>query len=325
MTNFETPGPINVSTQAFPPDKRLAMWREIYGRNIGNFDIEPIGDGPFHADVVFHPLPGVGVAIGSRSAAHYRITRELARRGRDIIVLSMLRSGVATTSQLGKQATCGVGDAVVLTATEPSTSTLHGMGSFVTLSLPRPAIEAMVPDLSSRLAQHVRGDNVALRLLIKYLDVMVGADLATPDVARSVSAHILDLAALAIGAPGDRAAVAGRRGAKAARLSAIRFEIMAELGRHDLSVEATATRHGISQRYLGKLFEEEGTTFKAFALAQRIAKAHRMLTDPRCRLSITQIAYDSGFGDISYFNRTFRRVHGATPSDIRKSTLRDRD
>jgi AraC-like DNA-binding protein len=33
--------------------------------------------------------------------------------------------------------------------------------------------------------------------------------------------------------------------------------------------------------------------------------------------SITAIAFDAGFGDLSYFNRTFRRRYGATPSDIR--------
>ena len=30
------------------------------------------------------------------------------------------------------------------------------------------------------------------------------------------------------------------------------------------------------------------------------------------------IAYDVGFGDLSYFNRVFRRRYGATPSDIRQ-------
>jgi len=33
--------------------------------------------------------------------------------------------------------------------------------------------------------------------------------------------------------------------------------------------------------------------------------------------SISSIAYDVGFGDLSYFNRAFRRRYDATPSDIR--------
>jgi len=66
------------------------------------------------------------------------------------------------------------------------------------------------------------------------------------------------------------------------------------------------------------LFESEGTTFTEYVLAQRLAHAHRMLTDPRRAVDkISTIASDAGFNDLSYFNRTFRRRFGATPSDVR--------
>jgi AraC-like DNA-binding protein len=43
-----------------------------------------------------------------------------------------------------------------------------------------------------------------------------------------------------------------------------------------------------------------------------------MLRDRRFSTrSIVSIAYDSGFGDRSYFNRTFRRRYGTTPTEIR--------
>ena len=35
------------------------------------------------------------------------------------------------------------------------------------------------------------------------------------------------------------------------------------------------------------------------------------------RVSTGSIAYDVGFGDLSYFNRCFRRAYGATPSGVR--------
>jgi len=305
---------------ASPPRSRLALWREIYGRNIANVDIEPIGDAPFHADVTFRQLPEVGIAIGSRSAAHYRVTAELAARGRDITALSILRSGVARATQFGNEVIAGVGSASVLTSTDPSTSTLLCHGSFVTLALSRPAIAALFPHFTSAFGRPIQSDNAALRLLIRYLDTLEGGAGLSLEIARSVSTHILDLAALAMGAGGDHAQLARDRGAKAARLTAIRADIMAELGHQDLSTEAIAARHGISPRYVRKLFEQDGTSFSAFVLAERLAKAHRMLIDPRCvSLSITQIAHESGFGNISYFNRTFRRLHGATPSDIRQA------
>jgi AraC-like DNA-binding protein len=34
------------------------------------------------------------------------------------------------------------------------------------------------------------------------------------------------------------------------------------------------------------------------------------------------IAYDAGFGDLSYFNRSFKRRYGATPRDVRNESAR---
>jgi AraC-like DNA-binding protein len=104
----------------------------------------------------------------------------------------------------------------------------------------------------------------------------------------------------------------------AARLRAIKTDIVENLGRSDLSVGEIAARHGLTPRYVQMLFESEGTTFTEFLLGQRLAQAHRMLTDFRfAERSVTSVAFDAGFGDLSYFDRVFRRSYGATPSDVR--------
>ena len=298
------------------------MWREIYGRGIANVDIQPIGDEPFHGEVSFNLLPNVSIAAGSRSPAHYCVTPELVGRGsKDIIVLSMLRSGAASATQFGQELISGIGSASVLTPTDPSTSTMLTHGSFVTVALSRPMIAALAPDYAQAFGRPIPASSAALTLLVRYLDVVrAGNELTNPAIGQSVSDHIIDLAALALGTRGDYAEMARQRGAKAARLAAIRSDILRGLGRSDLSTEFIAARHGISPRYVRKLFEENGSSFSAFVLGERVAKAHRMLVDRRYgHLNITQIAQESGFGDISYFNRAFRRHFGATPSDFREA------
>ena len=235
----------------------------------------------------------------------------------------MLRKGMATVAQFGKEETIGVGSACVLTSTDPSTSTLHSRGSFITLALPRATLSAIVPEFSSALGRQIGADNRALRLLARYLDIVTASgDLMSPEIASRIATHITDLAALAIGARGDRADAARQRSANDVRLLAIRSEIALMLGRPSLSAAAVAASQGISMRHLRRLFEQNGTSFSAFVLAQRLAKALGMLRDRRYdQLSITQIAYEAGFSDLSYFNRTFRRVHGATPSDVRRESM----
>jgi AraC-like DNA-binding protein len=71
------------------------------------------------------------------------------------------------------------------------------------------------------------------------------------------------------------------------------------------------------------LVEEEGTTFSAYSLDQRLLNAKRMLTSPsHAQWTIGAIALQAGFGDLSYFNRSFRRRYGTTPSDVRVETAR---
>jgi AraC-like DNA-binding protein len=325
MQDFQLFRAVRISTQDIAEDKRLATWREMYGRGINNVDIEPIGDVPFRADVTFNLLPNLGIAAGSRSPAHYSVTRELAGRGRDIVAISILRSGIASATQFGKPLLGGVGSASVLASDAPSTSTLHSDGSFITLALSRPALAALVPDYSSAFGRPISSDNPALRLLIRYLDVVqAGAEVVNREIAHRVSTHVFDLAALALGACGDVAEIARQRGAKAARFEAIRSDILGRIGQSDLSAEGIAARHGISSRYVRKLFEEGGSSFSTFVLAERLLRVRRMLVDRRyAHLNIARIAHENGFGDVSYFNRAFRRHFGATPSDFREAARRE--
>jgi AraC-like DNA-binding protein len=86
----------------------------------------------------------------------------------------------------------------------------------------------------------------------------------------------------------------------------------------ELSVNAVALRHGVTPRYIQKLFEDDGDTFSEYLLERRLAEAHRSLADPHlANRSISTIAFNAGFSDLSYFNRTYRRRFGATPTETR--------
>ena len=102
----------------------------------------------------------------------------------------------------------------------------------------------------------------------------------------------------------------------------LKADVAANLGSRDLSVITVAKRQGITPRYLHMLFEAEGTSFSQFVLEQRLASAHDMLADWRFdHLTITAVAYAAGFGDLSYFNHSFRGRYGATPREVRKEQL----
>ena len=133
-----------------------------------------------------------------------------------------------------------------------------------------------------------------------------------------VSSHVYDLVALALGADRDVAENARAGGLAAARLNEAKAYVLAHLRRPGLSLAEIAKLQGVTPRYLRMLFEREGVTFSQFVRDRRLELAHRMLSSDRfADRSISLIAYDAGFGDLSHFNHAFRARYGATPSDIR--------
>jgi transcriptional regulator GlxA family with amidase domain len=121
-----------------------------------------------------------------------------------------------------------------------------------------------------------------------------------------------------MGATRDATEIAKNRGLAAARLREIKSDIAANLSRDLLSVMDIALRQRVTPRYVQLLFENEGTTFSEYVRNARLNRAYRMLMDPLLAdRSISAIAFDTGFNDLSYFNKAFRRRFGGTPSDVR--------
>lgn len=85
----------------------------------------------------------------------------------------------------------------------------------------------------------------------------------------------------------------------------------------DISLEDMAAVAGLSCKYFCKFFKDmTGTTPVNYLLAYRIERAARRLlgTD----LSVTQIAYDCGFNDVSYFIKTFKAFKRVSPKEYRR-------
>ena len=110
------------------------------------------------------------------------------------------------------------------------------------------------------------------------------------------------------------------RGAAAARVAAAKTFVRERLGQSagPRQEAAAAACQGISPRYLRRLLTARGESFSGYVLEQRLRRAHAMLTAHRFRHeAVSDIAYDVGFGDLSYFNRAFRRRFECTPREAR--------
>jgi len=49
----------------------------------------------------------------------------------------------------------------------------------------------------------------------------------------------------------------------------------------------------------------------------------KLFSDDDARLSISTVAFEVGFGDLSYFNRSFRKRFGCSPSQAKAGATQD--
>ena len=96
------------------------------------------------------------------------------------------------------------------------------------------------------------------------------------------------------------------------------------LGEHfceDFSLTNLAEASYVSHSHLSYLFKSElGVSFKAFLAMIRIEKAKSLLIqNPEDR--ITDIALDAGFGDLSHFEKTFKKIAGCKPTAYRRKSM----
>lgn len=94
--------------------------------------------------------------------------------------------------------------------------------------------------------------------------------------------------------------------------------------REDIDLEGAAREAGLSAFHFLRLFSKVvGVTPHQYLLRSRLRHAARLLADDS--RSITDVAFDVGFGDLSNFVRTFHRAAGVSPGRFRQAARGERN
>ncbi|WP_308367537.1 MULTISPECIES: AraC family transcriptional regulator [unclassified Microbulbifer] len=97
-----------------------------------------------------------------------------------------------------------------------------------------------------------------------------------------------------------------------------------ESAERTLHLDTLAREAGLSPFHFLRMFSKVlGVTPHQYLIRSRLRRAARLLsTDDR---TITDVAYDSGFADVSNFVRTFHRATGASPARFRQAARGNRN
>ena len=310
------------STRWLPERDRLDIWHEEFGRRFVRLEVGPLNDGPLLYETAFQSYGRASVGMGEISAISCARTKEMLGDGNADIVLLIPQSGNIGAEQGRIDETIEAGHCLVRRSSEVGRTSLQP-GGFLTLNLPVEQLSERVANIDLLSMAAIQPDNPALQLLKTYCGALAAQDTEAFSQAhfKAVDDYLIDLASLAIGANRDAWHQAKDRGVRAARRLAVQATIRKHAANPDYRIAELARGMHVSESYIRKLLAEGGQTFSSILLGVRLDLAHARLTDPRFDgIMISQIALDSGFNDISYFNHAFSRRFDMTPTECRRNS-----
>jgi AraC-like DNA-binding protein len=256
----------------------------------------------------------IGPAINRRG-------RHRIAGGDDGLMLLVNRDQPLVIQRRGREITLEPGEACLLYSSEPLTHVNPFFGRTSCIRIPDELPTHLAPRRDDLIVHTISRQTPALTVLVDYLDTIDRrSGQLLPPLRDLVETHIHDLVALVLGSSGEPPPAVKDRGLKAARERAINQDIASNMGQRDLDLAAVAARHHVSPRSLQRMFERNGTTFTEHLLSLRLNGVYRLLRDSRhAARSISELAFDCGFGDMSHFNHAFRRTFNASPTDIRRA------
>lgn len=320
-------GSITFSSASLPDHlddrQRFNLWRDIYTSQFGGLDFSISEQLPFSAslDIALVGPVAVGRMDGTIERVS-RIARDVARDGRDDYCLILNRGETMIGTLARRDYELAGGGAVLMPYSEPGSMFRRATGAqedWLNVIVPAQVLRSALHNPDDLVARAIPGGSEALTLLTGYAELLrTQSAIESPRLLTHATHTLLDLMALALGATGETQEIAGGRGLRNARLHAILGQIATRYAEAAFSTRDVALALGLSPRYVNEILYESGTNFTDRVLELRLQRARALLSDPRhYGTRIGDIAYMSGFADISHFNRSFRRRFGITPTGAR--------
>jgi AraC-like DNA-binding protein len=234
-------------------------------------------------------------------------------------VLAFPLNGSLAFSQDGRIGIVAPGEYVLLSELAFYELSSDGVARLLMMRIPASELRRRVVSVEDHVSRRFKADEHMTRLLIGLITSI--ADLFVdrpPPNPQALATEIVSFVALTIGAE-DRGALSDVRNARYHLRRRIFDFIEKHLSDQNLSPKKIAASSRISLSYLYSLFNDDDTTVGQFVQVKRLQRAYEILVgDPKGHRTVSEIAYEVGFKNVSHFSRTFSRHFKIPPRDVRK-------
>ncbi|PSJ56679.1 hypothetical protein C7I85_24320 [Mesorhizobium soli] len=305
------------STSDVESRHRFSYWRDAVCQAILNVDAEPQGAENFEAQISGRILGSAKLAcFVSKPHQIVRNRSHVARSGESGYLVSWQKAGRSQIIQGDASISLEAGDIGVIDVERSFRVDFPTPVSRTLALIPRRPLEERAPWFRRAPLARIGVGEVFGRLASEHLACLSDHPMNSSSEADLLVENICNLLALAT-APGEL----GREIAGVPAETVLAF-CRKNLRQPDLSPRMAAFHLRVSVRTIHLRFQQMGTTFGAWVLAERLETCRRALENATlARQSISEIAFDCGFRDISHFSKAFKRSYCVSPRDHRASML----
>ncbi len=284
-------------------------------------DCRPIEQPHFEASIAGFDAPGLGVYdIHTQAHLVYRNKAEIARLDNDALIINYVTAGTLHCEQDGRSLELHPGDGAVSDAARPYFLRFDEPLGCVSVKVSKSDLRHRVAGIERITAQSLaRGSSLHplvfsyMRSLIDHAPSMTGPSaLHAADVFKELLSASMNEMLQTTPAPLSEY--------RAVALLRVKAFIDAHLRDPTLDPAAVAHGVGLSSRYINRLFEAEHNSLGRYIWLRRLEHCANRLRDLAwAHVSVSAIALEHGFNDLSHFSRVFRKRYGQAPRDYRAS------
>src|SRR6266436_2301234 len=217
--------------------QRYEMWREEFARRWLFVDFIPVTGNSIANEIRCseHSFLALCAMRGTPLRMERRADPAADAHGHRYLILA---SGSRLQAcQRGRSIELAMGRMTLMSADEPAQLTQLSEGNRWSVRIQQKLLADVCRNVDDRIARPLDASSELTRLLSHQIEM---AHRLRPKLEASanyaIAQHLLDLVGLCLGADGDAAQLARRRGLAAARLDAVKAEILRDIGRSDLGL-----------------------------------------------------------------------------------------
>lgn len=309
------------STERIPPLQRIRRWCEFGSSTLSRLSVQPYVPGDFNARMLrvrlgdlgitqMHTTPAFAAGRGGECGGW-----GAARSGSVLITLQ--KAGKSRFRQFGREAVLAPGDIVIRDLRRSWELDACQDTTLVSVKVSAASLVECLGDLDAFVAVPLRAGDRCTDLLASVMENLARVAFGGPAYPDPKALQDLIFASAKVAYSDGRSDLAALSGHEAEQQRILHY-VDAQLHDSSVSVAGLSEALQMSVRSFQRVFQERGTSPRAYILSRRLEHAAERLRGlPRgAGAKVTGVALACGFNDPSYFGRAFQQHFGMTPSEF---------